>query len=117
MSKTETPTAAFSLDVAEAAAITGRTTKQAGKYLVEVQGAIDAPDTAFGIRITEDNKDKTIVNQLQKSAAQLNVKLRIYSRPNFVNSQGEPAPFVGFQYKPLTTNPAEPTVDATSYGE
>lgn len=99
-----TPTAAFELDNESVAAITGRSTKQSGKYLTEVQAAIDAPTKAFGIAITDEAKDKTIVNQLQKSAAQLNVKLRIYSRPEFKRADGTPAPFVGFQYKaPITT--------------
>lgn len=96
---TEAVTQAFELPTDALAAIKGRITKQDGKYLTEVRGAIENPDKAFGIAITDDAKDKTIVNQLQKSAAQLGVKLRIYSRPNFVNAAGTATPFVGFQYK------------------
>lgn len=87
---------AFVLDETQIALIrSNKRTAEPGRYLTEVQGAINAPTEAFGIAITDTEKDKTIVNQLQKSAAQLNVKLRIYSRPLAT------PPFVGFQYKEL----------------
>lgn len=91
---------AFVLDESQLAAVTGRAgSRKPARYLAEVQQAIDAPDSTFGIPITEDSKDKTIVSQLMRSAADLKVKVRIFSRPNHTLVDGTPAPFVGFQYR------------------
>lgn len=101
---TTAPSTAFTLGDPELSAIKGRITAQPGKFLTEVRGAIENPTMAFGILITDENKDKTIVNQLQKSATQLGVKLRIYSRPNYIDpNTNEPRPFVGFQFKDTAT--------------